>query len=72
MIAPSSDWHGHNRQKDLEEVCAEAGEKAEGRVGQRRQRRGLKKCSLSRAPWAALGTVLLKLSTSESQPQALC
>lgn len=47
MIAPSSDWHGHNRRNDLEEVCAEAGDKAEGTVGQRRQRRGLKKWHLT-------------------------
>ena len=73
MIAPSSDWHGHNRRKDLEEVCAEAGEKAEGRVGQRRQRRGLKKWHLTElGSTGCYGDGPLQMSTSESQPQALC
>lgn len=73
MIAPSSDWHGHNRWKDLEEVCAEAGEKAEGRVGQRRQRLGLKKWHLTEpGSTGRSGDSLPQRSTSESQPQALC
>lgn len=72
MIAPSSDWHDHNRQKDLEEVCAEAEEKAEGRVGQRGQRRGLKKWHLTQlGSTGCSGDSPLQMSPSESQPQAL-